>query len=96
MLRPEVFFALLKQAKKYDMEVGLNSNAVLISKDIAKRMYQEGLDNALISLLGVEKTHNTISNLTNGFKNTCNGITNLIDAGIKVTVNMVASKLNQN
>ena len=96
LLRPEVFFALLKQAKKYDMEVGLNSNAVLISKDIAKRMYQEGLDNALISLLGVEKTHNTISNLTNGFKNTCNGITNLIDAGIKVTVNMVASKLNQN
>lgn len=96
LLRPEVFFALLKQAKKYDMEVGLNSNAVLISKDIAKKMFQEGLDNALISLLGVEKTHNKISNLPNGFRNTCNGISNLIDAGIKVTVNMVASKLNQN
>jgi MoaA/NifB/PqqE/SkfB family radical SAM enzyme len=41
MLRPEVFFSLLRKAKRYDMEVGLNSNAVLISKEIAHRMFEE-------------------------------------------------------
>jgi len=96
LLRPEIFFALLNQAKKYDMEVGLNSNAVLINKENAKRMYENGLDHALISLIGIEKTHNSISNLANGFKNTCKGIANLVEAGIGVSVNMVVSKLNQN
>lgn len=95
LLRPEVFFALLKEAKKYDMEVGLNSNAVLINKEMAKKMFKEGLDHALISVLGTELTHDSVSNLPGGFKKTCKGISNLIEADIKVAVNMVASKLNQ-
>lgn len=95
LLRPEIFFSLLKRAKKYDMEIGLNSNAVLIDKVMAKKMSTEGLDHILVSFLGNEKTHNLISNSLNGFNKTCKGITNLIEAEINVTVNMVASKLNQ-
>lgn len=95
MIRPEIFFSLLKRAKKYDMEVGLNSNAVLISKEIAKRMFEERLDHALISLLGTKNTHDSIVNLPGGFEKTCNGIINLIEAGVPVSVNMVASKMNQ-
>lgn len=95
LLRSEIFFSLLKQAKKYDMEVGLNSNAVLTNKEMAKRMFEEGLDHALISLMGLESTHNSISNLPDGFNSTCRGISNLIEAGVSVAVNMVASKLNQ-
>lgn len=96
LLRPDVFFALLKQGKKYGMEVGLNSNAVLITKEMANKMYEYGLDHALISLLGLEDTHNRISSLSNGFKNTCNGIKNLLEAKIPVVVNMVASKISHN
>lgn len=96
MLRPEVFFSLLRKAKRYDMEVGLNSNAVLISKEIAHRMFEEKLDHALISLLGVKDTHNLIAGLPGGFEKTRNGIINLIEAGVPVSVNMVASKMNQN
>ncbi len=95
LLRSEIFFSLLKQAKKYDMEVGLNSNAVLINKEMAERMFKEGLDHALISLMGLESTHNSISNLPDGFSSTCRGISNLVEAGVSVAVNMVASKLNQ-
>ena len=95
LLRPELFFSMLNKAKKYDMEVGLNSNAVLINKEMSDRMYNEGLDHALISLLGTEKTHNYISNLPNGYRHTCEGITNLVKSGVSVTVNMVSSKMNQ-
>ena len=89
LLRPKIFFSLLKQAKKFDMEVGLNSNAVLINNEVANKIFNNGLDHALISLMGVELTHNSISNLPNGFKLTCNGINNLVKTGINVAVNMV-------
>jgi radical SAM protein with 4Fe4S-binding SPASM domain len=95
LLRPEIFFTLLKQAKKYNMEVGLNSNAVLINKEMAEKMFEAGLDHALISVLGIESTHDSVSNLLGGFKKTCQGISNLVEAGVPVAVNMVASKLNQ-
>ncbi|MFZ2310665.1 MAG: radical SAM protein, partial [Patescibacteria group bacterium] len=93
LLRPEIFFTLLKQAKKYNMEVGLNSNAVLINKEMAEKMFEAGLDHALISVLGIESTHDSVSNLSGGFRKTCQGISNLVEAGIPVAVNMVASKL---
>jgi len=63
---------------------------------VANKIFNNGLDHALISLMGVELTHNSISNLPNGFKLTCNGINNLVKTGINVAVNMVVSKLNQN
>ncbi len=95
LLRRSIFFSLLEQAKKYGMEVGLNSNAVLVDKDSAKRMSDLGLDHALISVLGTESTHNLITNLPDGFKKTSLGISNLIESGIAVAVNMAVSKLNQ-
>ncbi len=95
LLRPKIFFALLQKAKNYGMEVGLNSNGILIGKNEAERMYALGLDHALISLLGLENTHDFITNLPQGFKKTREGISNLVDSGISVAVNMVASRLNQ-
>lgn len=95
LLRPEIFFSLLRLAKSYKMEIGLNSNAVLINKEMSQKIQDEGLDHALISVLGTEKTHNFISGLPDGFKKTCEGIRNLVDAKVNVAVNMVASKLNQ-
>lgn len=95
LLRRSIFFSLLEQAKKYGMEVGLNSNAVLIDKDAAKQMFDLGLDHALISILGTESTHNLITNLPDGFKKTSLGIRNLIENGIEVAINMAVSKLNQ-
>lgn len=94
LLRPEILFSMLNRAKKYDMEVGVNSNAVLITKEIAQTLKKERLDHTLISLMGTEDTHNAISNLPNGFVKTCSGISHLISAGVDVTVNMVVSKLN--
>lgn len=95
LLRPSLFFSLLEESKRYDMEVGLNSNAVLVDKDSANHMLDAGLDHALISLLGTEKTHNLITNIPDGFKKASLGIANLINSGIRVSVNMAVSKLNQ-
>ena len=95
LLRSEVLFALLKQAKLYGMEVGLNSNATLITESHARQLKKEGLDLALCSVLGIEKTHNYITGTKDGFSHTLKGVENLVNAGIRVAVNMVVSKLNQ-
>lgn len=95
-LRKDLFFALLKQAKKYKMEVGLNSNAVLIKENDAKLMADIGIDHALISILGDEDTHDFITGKKLNFKKAILGISNLIKNDIKTAINIVASKLNQN
>ncbi|MEI6296850.1 MAG: radical SAM protein [bacterium] len=94
LLRSEVLFLVLKAAKKYGIEVGLNSNATLITKDIACRLKNEGLNRVLCSLLGLEVVHNFISCAEDGFSQAIKGIENLIGAGLPVSINMVASKHN--
>ena len=96
LLRTDVLFALLKEAKRCGMEVGLNSNATLITQDIAKHLRNEGLDHALCSVLGKETTHNFITGASNGFSQTTRGIENLVKTGLVVATNMVVSKLNRN
>ncbi len=95
-LRSNVLFALLKNAKSYGMEVGLNSNAALIVADYANQLKKFGLDHALCSVLGIEQTHNLIVGTKDGFSHTMKGVKNLVKAGINVAINMVVSKLNQN
>ncbi len=95
LLRQDVVFAVLKEAKRLGMEVGLNSNATLITADIARRLKCEGLDHALCSLLGKEETHDFITCSKNGFSRAKAGIENLVMAGIPVAVNMVVSQLNK-
>ncbi len=95
LLRPYVLFASLKAAKRVGMEVGLNTNATLITPDIAKRLREDGLDHVLCSLLGKDATHNLITGAKAGFSQTITGIENLVKAGLSVAVNMVVSKMNQ-
>lgn len=96
LLRPNVLFAVLMEAKKCGMEVGLNTNATFVTPSIAKRLVDEGLDHALCSVLGKETTHNFITGIKDGFSRATRGIENLVGTGLKVATNMVVSKLNQN
>jgi len=94
IIREDVLFRLVQFAHSLGIDVGLNSNAVLIDRDCAHELATSGLDHALISLLGTENTHDTISGSEGNFKKTCIGIQNLIEYGIPVSASMVVSKLN--
>jgi len=96
LLRPHILFPVLEEAKRDGMEVGLNSNATLITPEIARHLKEANLDHALCSILGKEATHNSITGSKNGFSQTIKGIRNLVETGMVVVANMVVSKLNQN
>ena len=94
LLRPGVLFPTLRKAKEYGMEIGLNTNASLVTSDAAQQLKDEGLDHVLCSILGKEETHNFITGTKSGFPQTLKGIEKLVKAGILVATNMVVSKLN--
>ncbi|NUQ57743.1 MAG: radical SAM protein [Candidatus Paceibacter sp.] len=92
-LRPRIVFSILQFCKDNGIKVGINSNAVLIGKRYAEKISELGATHVLVSLLGTKNTHNKITN-SNTFDNACDGIKNLINAGLSVSVNMAVSKLN--
>lgn len=94
LLKKTILLPLIKKAKNLGFEVGLNSNATLLDLEYATALKMAGLDHALISLLGLEDTHNHISGLENGYSHTIAGIKKLLSVNIPVSVNMVVSKKN--
>ena len=94
MLRKELLFGLIPELQRLDIDVGLNSNGVLIDRESAGILAKSGLKHALISVLGPETVHNSIAGPGGSFVGTINGIKNLLDSGIDVAVNMPVSKAN--
>lgn len=92
-LRPDLLFSILECCNKNNIKVSINSNATLIKKNYANKIRDLGVTHVLVSLLGLEKTHNNITN-SNTFKKACEGIAVLIDNNIRVSINMAVSKLN--
>jgi radical SAM protein with 4Fe4S-binding SPASM domain len=94
LLRKNVLFDLVTCAHDFAMDIGLNSNAALITKEDALILAKNGLNHSLISLLGPEKLHESIAGAGANFEATKHGIKMLMDAGIPVVTNMVVTKLN--
>jgi radical SAM protein with 4Fe4S-binding SPASM domain len=94
MLCKNILFGLVSEFYNFGMDIGLNSNGVLIEKNDAEILAKSGLSHALISVLGTEAVHNSIAGLGGNFTKTIQGINNLLNAGIEVSVNMPVSKIN--
>lgn len=92
-LRPDLLFSILEYCNKNNIKASINSNAILIKNSDANKIRDLGITHVLVSLLGTEKTHNSITN-SNTFKKACDGITALVSNKVKVPVNMAVSKLN--
>lgn len=92
-LRPNLLFSILEYCNKNNIKASINSNAALIKNDDAEKIGGLGITHMLVSLLGMEKTHNIITN-SDTFKKACRGIIALVSNKIKVSVNMAVSKLN--
>jgi radical SAM protein with 4Fe4S-binding SPASM domain len=96
MLYPAMTVDAITFAKSLGLEVGLNTNATLISQSQAINLRKSGLDHALVSLLGTREVHDRICGHSGMWERTCNGIRYLVAAGIPVAVSFVVSKLNIN
>ena len=91
-----VLVDLLKQARQKGLWVGINSNLVLMTQEKAEIVRNLGVDHILTSILGPNaEVHDCISGRDGMFIKLLGGIRNARDAGIKVTANMVVSKINR-
>lgn len=94
LLRPTETMEGIAFAKSLGLEVGLNTNATLVSKSKAIDLQGAGLDHVLVSLLGSEDVHDAICGYKGMWKLTCAGIQNLVAAGVNVAISLVISKHN--
>lgn len=74
----------------------LNTNGVILTKELCKKLYYASLDSAQITLYSAnEDEHNTLVGSKN-FKYTVNGIKNAIEAGLNISINTPLCRVNSN
>jgi radical SAM protein with 4Fe4S-binding SPASM domain len=95
-LRPDLP-ELVKHAKKTGFWVNLITNGTLVTKELAVKLKDSGLDSAQVSVeAGNAGLHDPIAAVPGSFERTMSGIENIRDAGIRVHTNTTISALNRN
>lgn len=87
-------YELLEAAKKAGSYTSINSNGRLISEMAAERLKELQLDSALISIHGVGALNDKVVNVKGSYKERISGIKFLLQKGVAVTPNFVASAQN--
>jgi len=93
-LMGEHLFDVLKIYQVAGCYTSINSNGRLITKAIAARLANIGLNSALISIHGVGKYHDNMVGIDQAYEETLTGIKNLMEVGIHVIPNFVATAKN--
>ncbi|MCG2685874.1 radical SAM protein, partial [Candidatus Parcubacteria bacterium] len=96
LLYPEAVLAGAAIARERGMWIGLNTNLTRIEPELAKELRAVGFKSVLTSLCGPNAAvHDGITNHKGSFGETVCGITTALEAGLKVSVNMVTTAINQ-
>jgi radical SAM protein with 4Fe4S-binding SPASM domain len=95
LLYPELVLDLIEMIKEYGCYASINSNATVVTPELAKKLKSVGLNSAMISCHGPDDdTHRKIVGVSGAWGRTINGIRALLDNGIRVVPNFVASHTN--
>ncbi len=73
----------------------LNTNGVLLTKDLCKRLYDASLDNVQVTLYSSNKEIHNLLTGSNNFDKTVEGIKNALEAGLNVSINTPLCELNK-
>jgi radical SAM protein with 4Fe4S-binding SPASM domain len=89
----ENLFDILAEINGRDFRTYLLTNGILINKKKAMALKHLGVGGVQVSIEGPERIHDTIRG-KGSFRGSMNGIGNLLDAGLKVTLNVTLSSVN--
>jgi radical SAM protein with 4Fe4S-binding SPASM domain len=88
--------ALIQRIKEQRMAVSIDSNGVLLNKEIVQYLRQLGVDSVELSLDSVHaEAHDSFRGLNGAFQKTLEAVELCSDAGIFTTVATTATKLNR-
>jgi len=88
------FFKLAKKAHDHGIYVSIASNGTLITKEVARKLKDVGIDYVEISLDGVGKVHDNFRGIPGAFERTLRGIKNCLSEGIDTCIATTAWKGN--
>lgn len=74
----------------------LNTNGILLSKELCKRLYDASLDSVQVTLYSHEEHIHNLLVGANTFNKTIEGIKNAVEAGLNVSINTPLCSLNKN
>jgi radical SAM protein with 4Fe4S-binding SPASM domain len=92
-LRKDLFKILTEIGKRRLFDIYLLTNGTLIDKEKAKGLSDQGVKGIQVSIEGTEEIHESIRG-KGSYSPAIGGIINLLEAGLKVTLNVTLSSLN--
>jgi len=90
------FFEVARYAADKGFYVSVASNGTLITKRVAQKMKEAGIQYVEISLDGFEKTHDEFRGIQGAWKRTVEGIKNCVETGLYTCVATTATHYNLN
>ena len=88
------FFEIARCLHENGFGTRVQTNGILITPDIAKRLKECGIEYVLISIDGLEKTHNSFRNNYKSFDYAIKAVKICLEAGLYTRVNTVINKSN--
>jgi MoaA/NifB/PqqE/SkfB family radical SAM enzyme len=85
---------IINECLNYGMNVSLSTNGIEASKKIVKMIASTGLEEVQVSIHAPNEIHDELVRVNGAVKRSFEGMRNLIDAGIRVTVASVATRMN--
>jgi len=91
-LRQDLFYVIEELSNK-GFDTYLLTNGILVNRDKAEMLAQLGVKGVQVSIEGPEDIHDSIRG-KGSLKSSLNGIANLLEAGVEVTLNTTLSDMN--
>ncbi len=86
-------FEILKEMRRAEFAIFLLTNGTLIDKEKAEHLARLGVSGVQVSIEGSEDTHDSIRG-SGSFAASCRGVSHLLKAGLRVTLNATLSDIN--
>ena len=94
LMRPD-WEILVERAVSKGLRVTFATNGILVTPEVARRIAELGVFNVSVSLDGATaETHEAIRQVPKIFDKACQAARNLVDAGVRVTVNFTPMRPN--
>ena len=88
------FFDIAKCLHENGFGTRVQTNGILITPEIAKKLKESGIEYVLISIDGLEKAHNSFRNNDKSFAYAVNAVKICLEAGLYTRVNIVINRSN--